>query len=256
MRARKRFGQHFLHDPGVLERIAHALSPSSKDAIVEIGPGRGALTRLLLESGCRSLDAIEIDRDLVPLLRDEFAADSRFAVHEADALDFDFTALARSRGGKLRVIGNLPYNISTPLLFHLLKHVTAVEDMHVMLQREVVHRIAAEPGNGDYGRLTVMLSPWLQAETLFDVGPGAFQPPPKVWSSVVRLTVRQTPAFAVSPHFAAVVASAFSHRRKTLRNALKGVVSAAQIEACNVDPNARPETVAPEAFNRLAQSLA
>jgi 16S rRNA (adenine1518-N6/adenine1519-N6)-dimethyltransferase len=257
MKARKRFGQHFLHDPGVLDRIARSLSPSSKDAVVEIGPGRGALTRLLLDSDCRSLDAIEIDRDLVPLLRDEFAADSRFAVHEADALDFDFTALAQSRGGaKLRVIGNLPYNISTPLLFHLLKHVTAVEDMHVMLQREVVNRIAAEPGNGDYGRLTVMLSPWLQAETLFDVGPGAFQPPPKVWSSVVRLTVRQTPAFAVSPHFAAVVSSAFSHRRKTLRNALKGVVTAAQIESCNVDPNARPETVAPEAFNRLAQSLA
>jgi 16S rRNA (adenine1518-N6/adenine1519-N6)-dimethyltransferase len=255
MKARKRFGQHFLHDPGVLDRIARALSPRSQDALAEIGPGRGALTRLLLESDCRSLDAIEIDRDLVPLLRDEFASDARFAIHEADALDFDFTALAQKRGARLRVIGNLPYNISTPLLFHLVKHISAIEDMHVMLQREVVNRIAAEPGNGDYGRLTVMLSPWFQAETLFDVGPGAFQPPPKVWSSVVRLTVRQTPAFAVSPHFAAVVASAFSHRRKTLRNALKGVVTAAQIESCNVDPNARPETIAPEAFNRLAQSL-
>jgi len=256
MKARKRFGQHFLHDPAVLDRIAHAVDPRPNDALVEIGPGRGALTRVLLESGSRSLDAIEIDRDLVPLLREEFAAEPRFAVHEADALDFDFTALGRTRGDKLRIVGNLPYNISTPLLFHILKHVQAIEDMHVMLQRELVNRIAAQPGNGDYGRLTVMLSPWLQAESLFDVGPGAFQPPPKVWSAIVRLTVRPQPAFAVSPHFAAVVASAFSHRRKTLRNALKGVVTPAQIESCNVDPNARPETVAPEAFNRLAQALA
>jgi 16S rRNA (adenine1518-N6/adenine1519-N6)-dimethyltransferase len=256
MKARKRFGQHFLHDPAVLARIARAIGPRANDAIVEIGPGRGALTSVLLETECRSVDAIEIDRDLIPILRSDFADEPRFTVHEADALDFDFTALAASRAGKLRVIGNLPYNISTPLLFHLLKHVSVIEDMHVMLQREVVNRIAAHPGNGDYGRLTVMLSPWLQAESLFDVGPGAFQPPPKVWSSVVRLTVRQAAAFEVSPHFAAVVSSAFSHRRKTLRNALKGVVTSAQIESCNVDPNARPETVAPEAFNRLAQSLA
>jgi 16S rRNA (adenine1518-N6/adenine1519-N6)-dimethyltransferase len=256
MKARKRFGQHFLHDPGVLDRIAHAIAPRADDALVEIGPGRGALTRVLLDSTPQSLDAIEIDRDLVPQLQDEYAAESRFVVHEADALDFDFTALARQRGGRLRIVGNLPYNISTPLLFHLLKHVAVLDDMHIMLQREVVKRIAAEPGNGDYGRLTVMLSPWLEAESLFDVGPGAFQPPPKVWSAVVRLTVRREPAFAVSPHFAAVVASAFSHRRKTLRNALKGVVTSAQIESAAVDPNARPETIAPEAFNRLAQSLA
>jgi 16S rRNA (adenine1518-N6/adenine1519-N6)-dimethyltransferase len=255
MIARKRFGQHFLHDPAVLDRIAAAVHPRSDDALVEIGPGRGALTRVLLESDCRSLDAIEIDRDLVPRLREEFADESRFAVHEADALDFDFTALARERGGRLRIVGNLPYNISTPLLFHLLKHVAAIDDMHVMLQREVVNRIAAEPGGGDYGRLTVMLAPWLAAESLFDVGPGAFQPPPRVWSAVVRLTVRREPAFTIAPRFAAVVASAFSHRRKTLRNALKGVVTADQIEACNVDPNARPETIAPEAFNRLAQAL-
>jgi 16S rRNA (adenine1518-N6/adenine1519-N6)-dimethyltransferase len=256
VRARKRFGQHFLHDPSVLSRIAHAVRPRAGDALVEIGPGRGALTRELLQSECRSLDAIEIDRDLVPLLRDDFAADARFQIHEADALDFDFTALAAHRGGKLRIIGNLPYNISTPLLFHLLEHVAVIEDMHVMLQREVVNRIVAEPGNGDYGRLTVMLSPWLEAESLFDVGPGAFRPPPKVWSAVARLRVRQAPAFPVSPQFAAVVASAFSHRRKTLRNALRGVVTSAQIESCNVDPGARPETLSPEAFNRLAQSLA
>ena len=256
MKARKRFGQHFLHDPGVLHRIASAVAPREGEAVVEIGPGRGALTQALLESPCGSLDAIEIDRDLVPFLQSEFASEPRFAVHEADALDFDFTTLANTHGNRrLRVVGNLPYNISTPLLFHLLKHVDVIDDMHVMLQREVVNRIAAAPGNGDYGRLTVMLSPWLKAESLFDVGPGAFQPPPKVWSSVVRLTVRREPAFAVSPHFAAVVASAFSHRRKTLRNALRGLVTAEQIESCAVDPGARPETIAPEAFNRLAQSL-
>ena len=256
MRARKRFGQHFLHDPAVLERIGRAVSPRANDAIVEIGPGRGALTQVLLESELRTLDAIEIDRDLVPRLHSEFANEPRFTVHEADALDFDVTALAQARNARLRIVGNLPYNISTPLLFHLLKHVNVIDDMHVMLQREVVNRIAASPGNGDYSRLTVMLAPWLQAESLFDVGPGAFKPAPKVWSSVVRLTVRREPAFSVSPHFAAVVSSAFSHRRKTLRNALKGVVTSEQMESCAVDPNARPETIAPEAFNRLAQSLA
>jgi 16S rRNA (adenine1518-N6/adenine1519-N6)-dimethyltransferase len=255
MRPRKRFGQHFLHDPSVIDRIVSAVSPRSGDHVVEIGPGRGALTRALLESGGNTLDAIEIDRDLVPRLRAEFAAEPRFTVHEADALDFDFAALARQRGGRLRIVGNLPYNISTPLLFHLLESSAAIDDMHVMLQREVVARIAASPGNGDYGRLTIMLAPWVIAESLFEVGPGAFRPPPKVWSAVVRLSVRREPAFAVSPHFAAVVASAFSHRRKTIRNALRGVVSADQIEACNVDPGARPETLPPEAFNRLAQTL-
>jgi 16S rRNA (adenine1518-N6/adenine1519-N6)-dimethyltransferase len=255
MRARKRFGQHFLHDESVLERIALAVSPRATDHIVEIGPGRGALTRALLESPCATLDAIEIDRDLVPQLRDELAGEPRFTLHECDALEFDFTALARKRGARLRLVGNLPYNISTPLLFHVLEHAEAIDDLHVMLQREVVDRITASPGNGDYGRLTIMLSPWLTAESLFEVDPGAFRPPPRVWSAVLRLTVRREPAFAVSPRFATVVAAAFSHRRKTLRNALKGVVSAEQIMACHVDPNARPETLPPEAFNRLAQAL-
>jgi 16S rRNA (adenine1518-N6/adenine1519-N6)-dimethyltransferase len=255
MRARKRFGQHFLLDEGVLDHIVTAVSPRATDHLVEIGPGRGALTHALLACESATLDAIELDRDLVPRLRDELAGEPRFTLHEADALDFDFTALARERGARLRVVGNLPYNISTPLLFHLLNHADAIDDMHVMLQREVVERIAAAPGNGDYGRLTIMLSPWLTAESLFEVAPGAFQPPPKVWSAVVRLTVRREPAFAVSPRFADVVASAFSHRRKTLRNALRGLVSAEQIAACQVDPNARPETLPPEAFNRLAQAL-
>ena len=251
-RARKRFGQHFLHDPAVIERILAELAPVATDAVVEIGPGRGALTRHLLQSPCRSLDAIEIDRDLAALVREAFAGESRFTLHEADALRFDFGALARERGA-LRVVGNLPYNISTPLLFHLLESVPAIVDLHLMLQREVIERMAAAPGDAAYGRLTVMLAPWVRVERLFDVGPGAFQPPPRVWSAIARLTVRPRPAFAVSAGFAAVVATAFSHRRKTLRNALKGLATAAQIEHCGIDPSARPETVAPEGFNAIAQ---
>jgi len=260
MRARKRFGQHFLHDPGVLHKIVSAISPRPTDHLVEIGPGRGALTHALLEewgniADGATLDLIEIDRDLVPVLRDEFSGNPRITVHEADALDFDFAQLASARGGRLRVIGNLPYNISTPLLFHLLDSADAIDDLHIMLQREVVDRIAAAPGSGDYGRLTVMLAPWVVAESLFDVGPGAFQPPPRVWSAVVRLSVRRAPAFTVSPHFAAVVSAAFSHRRKTIRNALRNLVTAEQIAASGVDLGARPETLSPDSFNRMASTL-
>ncbi len=251
MPARKRFGQHFLHDPAVIERIVAALAPCAGDCLVEIGPGRGALTRRLLQSPCRSLDAIEIDRDLAALLREALAGGARFTVHETDALRFDFAALARERG-RLRVVGNLPYNISTPLLFHLLRNAPAIVDLHLMLQREVVERMAAAPGDRAYGRLTVMLAPWVSVQRLFDVGPGAFQPPPRVWSAVVRLLVRPQPVFTVSPGFAAVVAAAFSHRRKTLRNALKGLATPAQIERCGIDPAARPETLAPHAFNAIA----
>ncbi|MGH8328143.1 MAG: ribosomal RNA small subunit methyltransferase A, partial [Steroidobacteraceae bacterium] len=148
-----------------------------------------------------------------------------------------------------------PYNISTPLLFHLLESVGEIRDLHVMLQREVIARMAAGPGDPAYGRLTVMLSPWVEVERLFDVGPGAFQPPPKVWSAVARLTVRARPAFAPSPAFPGVVAAAFSHRRKTLRNALRGIASTQQIESCGVDPAARPETISPASFNAIAATV-
>jgi len=252
---RKRFGQHFLHDPTVLENIVAEIGPRPSDHVVEIGPGRGALTRLLLEAGGGALDAIEIDRDLVALLGSELASYPHFTLHEVDALEFDFTRLAAERGGKLRVVGNLPYNISTPLLFHLLKHAPAIEDLHIMLQKEVIHRMAAQPDESDYGRLTIMLAPWVTVERLFDVGPGAFRPPPRVWSAVARLTVRPEPAFTVSPHFAAIVAAAFSHRRKTLRNAVRSLVTLEQIESAGLDPGARPETIAPEAFNELAKTL-
>jgi 16S rRNA (adenine1518-N6/adenine1519-N6)-dimethyltransferase len=276
---RKRFGQHFLHDPTVIDRIAAAINPRPGDHVVEIGPGRGALTRRLLNrrgsggplvpeasgpdgtapdanaADAIALDAIEIDRDLAALLRREFAGHAGFALHEADALELNFTELAQARGGKLRVVGNLPYNISTPLLFHLLDHRAVIEDLHIMLQREVIARMAAKAGDDDYGRLTVMLAPWVSIEHIFDVGPGAFTPPPRVWSAVARLTVRSEPAFSVSEHFGAVVAAAFSHRRKTIRNALRELVTQEQIEAAGLDPGARPETFPPEAFNLLAQKI-
>ncbi len=255
-RSRKRFGQHFLHDPAVIARIVRALDPRSGDHLVEIGPGRGALTRRILEQDLATLDAIEIDRDLAARLAAELAADARFALHEADALELDVEALARRRGARLRLVGNLPYNLSTPLLFHFLEGSGCIEDMHFMLQREVVARITARPGTADYGRLTVMLAPRVRAERLFDIGPGAFQPPPRVWSSIVRLEVLRRPAFAVAPDYGKVVAAAFAHRRKTLRNALKGLVSPEQIEACGLDPGSRPETLIPRAFNDLACAAA
>jgi len=254
-RARKRFGQHFLHEPAVIGRIVAALDVRPGEHLVEIGPGRGALTHELLRRTDCSFDAIEIDRDLAQRLRGEFTDSPRCELHQADALDFDFAALASRRAGRLRIIGNLPYNISTPLLFHLLGQAEAIKDLHVMLQREVVARLAARPGTGDFGRLTLMLTPYFAVEKLFDVGPGAFQPPPRVWSAVVRLTVRAQPLFSVSPHYGAVVAAAFAHRRKTLRNALAPLLSREQISACGLDPTARPETLGAEGFNTLAQTL-
>lgn len=254
--ARKRFGQHFLHDRGVLDRILREIAPAAGDALVEIGPGRGALTEKLmthLDAGQgRSLDVIEIDRDLAGELRTRWGADSRFQLHEGDALKYDFANLAALRGTRLRVIGNLPYNISTPLLFHLAAAHGSIDDLHVMLQKEVVDRIAATPDSESYGRLTVMLAPWFEATHLFDVGPGAFSPPPKVWSAVARLKVRREPAFALPPAFARTVSAAFSHRRKTLRNALRSIMDLEDIVAAGIDPGVRPEVLSPADFARLA----
>jgi 16S rRNA (adenine1518-N6/adenine1519-N6)-dimethyltransferase len=252
---RKRFGQHFLHDPRILERIVRALDPQPRDHLVEIGPGRGALTAHLLACRACTLDAIEIDRDLAAQLRERFAAAANWVLHVADALQFDYRALSRERGGRLRIVGNLPYNISTPLLFHLLEAAPALADLTVMLQREVVARLAARPGRPDYGRLTVMLAPVVEVERLFDVGPGAFQPPPRVWSAVARLRVRATPLFEVSPHYALLVAAAFARRRKTLRNALGELLDRDRIRACGIDPGTRPERLTPADFNTLAQAL-
>jgi 16S rRNA (adenine1518-N6/adenine1519-N6)-dimethyltransferase len=256
MRARKRFGQHFLHDPLVIDRIVSAIAPHPGEALVEIGPGAGALTRPLLNAAA-ALDVIEIDRDLAAALRREFAANPKLQVHEGDALEFDYAALARLRGQKLRLIGNLPYNISTPLLFRLLAAAAHIRDMHFMLQKEVVDRIVAAPGSRQYGRLGVMLAPRVRAHRLLDIGPGAFKPMPRVHSAVVRLEVTaDTPAWASEPHYSAVVAAAFGQRRKTLRNALARHLSAAQISAAGVDPGARAETLAPEQFGALALAAA
>jgi 16S rRNA (adenine1518-N6/adenine1519-N6)-dimethyltransferase len=251
VRAKKRLGQHFLHDPGVLRRLVAAIAPARSDRMVEIGPGRGALTRLLLER-LERLDVVEIDRELAASLPESVGNPSGLVVHTGDALDFDFGSLAAGPGS-LRVVGNLPYNVSTPLLFHLLEFRGAIRDLHVMLQREVVERMTARPGGKDYGRLTVMLAAAARCDALFDVGPGAFQPPPKVWSTVVRITP-QPPDFAIADRarFAALVAHLFSMRRKTLGRALRGRVSAQQIASLDIDPMARPETLAPADFAKLA----
>lgn len=249
IRARKRFGQHFLHDPGVLARIVEAVNPRPGEHLVEIGPGPGALTARLLERVPR-LDAVEIDRDLAATLRERWP--QALVLHEGDALKFDFTRLAGERGGMLRLAGNLPYNISTPLLFHFLAHRAVISDATVMLQKEVVDRMAAAPGSSEYGRLTVMLAPWFDITSLFDVGPGAFQPPPRVWSAVARLTVLKEPRFALPDAFGTVVAQAFSQRRKTLRNSLRGLVPATAWDACGVSAQARPEELQPQQFALLA----
>jgi 16S rRNA (adenine1518-N6/adenine1519-N6)-dimethyltransferase len=253
IRARKRFGQHFLHDRGVLERIAASVAPQPGEHIVEVGPGAGALTAVLLQK-IPSIDAIEIDRDLAASLRERWPDTLR--LQEGDALDFDFTRLAAERGGKLRLVGNLPYNISTPLLFHFLTHRHAISDLTVMLQKEVIDRMAATPGSDDYGRLTVMLAPWFDIAKLFDVGPGAFQPPPRVWSAVARLRVLEEPRFAVPDAYAAIVARAFSQRRKTLRNSLRGLLVEGAWRDTGIDDGARPETLSPAEFALLAARVA
>ncbi len=252
IRARKRFGQHFLHDPGVIRRIVAAIDPRPGERLVEIGPGLGALTRPLLEAAGR-LEVVEIDRDVIPELQTRCAGAGLLVVHEGDALKFDFHGLAGD-GPPLRLVGNLPYNISTPLLFHLLEAADRVRDMTFMLQKEVVERIVAAPGGGDYGRLTVMLATRCRAERVLKVGPGAFTPPPKVDSAVVRIVPLAAPPFPLPDpaRFARVVATAFSMRRKTLRRSLLGVVDARAFVATGIDPGRRPETLAAAEFGALA----
>jgi 16S rRNA (adenine1518-N6/adenine1519-N6)-dimethyltransferase len=249
---RKRFGQHFLHDPQIIARIVAAIRPQPGEPLVEIGSGLGALTRPLLQA-VGQLDVVELDRDLLEPLQARCAGLGTLRIHQADALTFDFAQL-RGEGPRLRIAGNLPYNISTPLLFHLLNQAEQIHDLHFMLQREVVERMAAGPGEDAYGRLSVMLQYRCRIEALFTVGPGAFQPPPKVWSAVVRLVPRETPAVAVrdEQRFAEVVRRAFAQRRKTLRNSLQGLLDVDQIQAAGVDPAARPETLDLIAFAALS----
>jgi 16S rRNA (adenine1518-N6/adenine1519-N6)-dimethyltransferase len=253
-RPRKRFGQNFLHDPSVIQRIVAAIAPGPEDHLVEIGPGRGAITGELLRRAGR-LDAVELDRDLIePLMR--CCADlGDLVVHAADALDLDLCALAEA-GERLRLVGNLPYNISTPLLFRFIAQAGCVRDMHLMLQKEVVERIVAGPGSKTYGRLSVMVQTRCQAESLFVIRPGAFHPVPRVDSAFLRLTPyrpRRYPLEDAGLH-ARLVAQAFSHRRKTLRNSLEGLVSERQLETLGVDPGQRPEELDIATFAALANA--
>lgn len=252
--ARKRFGQHFLHDPGVIGRIVAAIAPQPQDRMVEIGPGLGALTLPLL-ARLDQLHAVEIDRDAIRHLHEITQDDPRLHIHSGDVLQFSFAHIYE--GERLRLVGNLPYNISTPLLFHLIEQRERILDMHFMLQKEVVDRMAAAPGSEHYGRLTVMLAPWVKIEPLFDIGPGAFKPPPRVVSTVVRLTPHEQPLqIGDRRHFATVVGAAFSQRRKTLRNSLKPFLDIEDIVAAGIDPGLRAEVLSPAEFVALSSRLA
>jgi len=242
-RPRKRFGQHFLHERGVLERIVEAVAPAKDDFIVEIGPGEGALTKALLAK-VPKIEVIELDRDLAARLKDE-----RIAVHQADALDFDFGQFPRGT----RVVGNLPYNISTPLLFHLARYAERVRDMHFMLQLEVVERMVAAPSTPEYGRLSVALQARFRMKKLFNVSKGAFRPPPKVESAVVRMEPLADPPALEGTPFDDLLRGAFSSRRKQLRNALP--LAAADFTSLGIDPTARPENLSPADYVRIAQYL-
>jgi 16S rRNA (adenine1518-N6/adenine1519-N6)-dimethyltransferase len=255
-RARRRFSQNFLHDAHYIERIVAAVDPRPGERLVEIGPGLGALTGPLVERA-GAITAVEIDRDLAARLRGRFAPEQLTLV-EGDALALDWGALAASDGRALRIVGNLPYHISTPLLFALLPVAGRVRDQHFMLQKEVVDRMVAEPGGRDYGRLSVMLQFRYRATRLFIVPPGAFSPAPKVSSAIVRMVPR--PGDGLPPVdaevFARVVTVAFGQRRKTLRNALAGVLDEQAVRACGIDPGARAETLPVAAFVALAERVA
>jgi 16S rRNA (adenine1518-N6/adenine1519-N6)-dimethyltransferase len=253
-RPRKRFGQNFLHDPAIIRRIVDAVDPGPADHIVEIGPGRGAITTGLLRRSGR-MDAVELDRDLIEPLSRECAPLGELTIHNADALKLGLCGLAK-RGERLRLVGNLPYNISTPLLVRFLDQADCIQDMHLMLQKEVVERITAAPGSKAYGRLSVMVQAYCLATALFTIRPGAFHPPPKVDSGFLRLTpYRPLPFPACDPGFLSrLVRQAFAQRRKTLRNSLKGLVSVDLLAAQGVDPGQRAEEISVETFVRLANA--
>lgn len=249
-RPRKHFGQHFLHDKNIIAKIIGAIAPQPTDCFVEIGPGRGAITAVLLER-VRKLDVIEIDRELASLIADQFA-NPRLTVHQADALKFDYRQIIAPEG-KLRLAGNLPYNISSPLLFHILSYSSLFQDMHVMLQKEVVARMTAAPGNKTYGRLTVAIAARCRVEALFDIKPGSFTPPPRVDSSFIRLVpdARQRARIDNEAAFDQTLAQAFNMRRKRLANALKTMLTESEIDSLGIDPGHRAEQLDIDAFIRL-----
>jgi 16S rRNA (adenine1518-N6/adenine1519-N6)-dimethyltransferase len=255
--AKKHLGQHFLHERGIVEKIVLAVDPQPGDTLVEIGPGQGAITFPLLRAH-GALTAIEFDRDLIAPLQHAAREFGTLEIVPGDVLDVDFTALAGNVGrgapGQIRLVGNLPYNLSSPILFHALDHAAAIRDMHFMLQKEVVDRMAAAPGSKVYGRLSVMLQAYCAVTPLFKVPPGAFRPPPKVDSAVVRLVPRAPERIGIGDpgRFSAIVRAAFGQRRKTLRNALRGTVGEDAIVAAGVRPEDRAEQLAVADFIRLA----
>lgn len=251
---KKSLGQHFLHDRGFIDRIIQALDPRPTDHLVEIGPGQGALTLPLLDLH-GALAAIEFDRDLLAPLRAAAHAHGQLTLIHANVLEVDFAAL--TTGAPLRLVGNLPYNLSSPILFHALQYASVVRDMHFMLQKEVVDRMAAAPGSKVYGRLSVMLQAYCRVQALFDVPPSAFRPPPKVDSAVVRLIPRDPAAIGINDavRFAAIVRDAFGQRRKTLRNALSMQCNAAAIADAGIDPQMRAEQLSVADFVRLSNRL-
>lgn len=253
-KARKRFGQNFLHDQQVIDRIVASVAPKSTDLMIEIGPGQAAITRPLIASGAE-LHVIEIDRDLVSLLQQKFSDVNNITIHSLDALRANFDEITDSR--PFRLIGNLPYNISTPLIFHVLKWHKLVTDMHFMLQKEVVERMAAAPGSKAYGRLSVMTQFLCEVTHLFDVQPQSFSPVPRVCSSIVRLQPLSEPPFdaGAGDQLNQVVAAAFSQRRKTLRNSLRSLLDAEQIASTGINPGERAEQLSLAEFAALARLL-
>jgi 16S rRNA (adenine1518-N6/adenine1519-N6)-dimethyltransferase len=250
---RKRFGQNFLTDQTVLHNIIKAIAPQRDDAMVEIGPGLAAMTTLLLES-LEQMHVVELDRDLVTRLNKQFDP-QRLHVHSADALKFDFSTIPVAPGRKLRIVGNLPYNISSPLLFHLADLAPHVQDQHFMLQKEVVERMVAEPGTKAFGRLSVMLQWRYHMELMFVVPPSAFDPPPRVDSAIVRMIPLAQPLACQQALLEEVVTKAFSQRRKVIRNCVSGLLDEADLAAAGIDSQARPEAVPTAQFVALANVL-
>ena len=263
--ARKRFGQNFLHDQGIIRHIVACIRPKPEQHIVEIGPGLGAITEHLLATAGH-LDVVELDRDLLPYLRIAFASyGDNLSIHEADALQFDFSSLSKDNSNTpkelLRIVGNLPYNISTPLIFHLLSYTDLIADMHFMLQKEVVLRLAAGAGTNNYGRLSIMAQYFCRVDNLFEVPPEAFDPRPKVDSAIVRMAPYTDLPHTANDfkHFESLVKSGFAQRRKTLRNNLKGIANDEQLQSLGIDPSIRPERLTVGDFvaisNLLTQTL-
>jgi len=259
--ARKRFGQNFLHDQGIIRHIVACIRPKPEQHIVEIGPGLGAITEHLLATAGH-LDVVELDRDLLPYLRIAFASyGDNLRIHEADALQFDFRSLSKDNSNTpeelLRIVGNLPYNISTPLIFHLLSYTDLIADMHFMLQKEVVLRLAAGAGTNNYGRLSIMAQYFCRVDNLFEVPPEAFDPRPKVDSAIVRMAPYTDLPHTANDfkHFESLVKSSFAQRRKTLRNNLKGIANDEQLQSLGIDPSIRPERLTVGDFVAISNLL-